>query len=62
MLEKKEEAHKSVKEEEEEGRNTMQEEVINDVKKSQKRGENYCITCEILVFLILKQSVPYSTV
>jgi len=45
MLEKKEEAHKSVKEGEEEGRNTMQKEVINDIKKSQKRGENYCITC-----------------
>ena len=40
----------------------MQEEVINNIKKSEKKGENYYITCEILVFLILKQSVPYSIV
>ena len=58
VLEKKEEAHKSVKEEEEDGRNTMQGEVINYIKKSQKRGENYCITYEIPIFLILKYSIP----
>ena len=58
MLENMEEERKSVKEEEEDRRNTMQVEVINDIKKSQKRGENYRITYEIPIFLILKYSIP----
>ena len=40
MLEKKEEARKSVKGEEEDGRSTMHEEVINDIKRARREEKS----------------------